>query len=205
MPAFALIRGLALARMLALLLAGTFAGGAFADPTETAQNVCAACHGAEGISESTTFPNLAAQQSAYIAKQLADFAGGKRTNPTMTAIVASVNSAEFEGLAAYYGALPRVADSTTSDVQITAIGRSLFDHGNAARDLPACKSCHLEHGQGDAAYPRLAGQHPDYTLRQLEAFKMGERKNDPHGYMRKIAQRLSAEEMSALAQYLAGM
>lgn len=64
--------------------------------------VCAACHGANGVSPSPLWPNLAGQQQAYLAKQMKDFRDGKRTDPTMTPMAAGLTDSDIENLAAYY-------------------------------------------------------------------------------------------------------
>ena len=68
--------------------------------------VCASCHGENGISSLPQYPNLAGQKEQYLAKQLADFKAGKRTDPTMAGMVAPLSEADIQNLAAFYASLP---------------------------------------------------------------------------------------------------
>ena len=90
--------------------------------------------------------------------------------------------------------------------------KSLYRAGNTATALPACSACHLPNGAGvPSNFPRLSGQHAEYTYAQLKAFKSGERGNDKDGIdvngkiMRAIAQRLDDAQMKALADFSAGL
>jgi len=76
----------------------------------------------------------------------------------------------------------------------------------AARGVAACTACHGPAGAGvPAQFPRLAGQYAEYTAAQLKAFRAGERSNDPNRMMRALAEKLSDGEISALAEYIAGL
>jgi cytochrome c553 len=84
------------------------------------------------------------------------------------------------------------------------LGRKIYRGGIADRGVAACASCHGATGSGiPAQYPRLAGQHQDYTVAQLQAFKTGGRSNSPQ--MSTLAKRLSDDEMKAVADYIAGL
>jgi cytochrome c553 len=84
------------------------------------------------------------------------------------------------------------------------LGRKIYRGGIADRGVAACASCHGATGSGiPAQYPRLAGQHQDYTFTQLQAFKTGTRNNSPQ--MGTLAKRMSDEEMKAVADYIAGL
>ena len=81
--------------------------------------------------------------------------------------------------------------------------RQLFEDGNTDSGVPACAGCHQSDGQGNARFPRLAGQHQAYVLKQLADYKSGRRATDP--LMTTVGKRLSIDEARALAEYIAGL
>lgn len=170
-----------------------------------ASGVCAGCHGADGNSGVPANPTLAGQHAGYTAKQLASFKSGERKNAIMQGMVAALSPQDMLDLGAYYArqqAKPRPAN----DKELALVGQKLYRAGNAATGLPACAGCHSPNGAGiPAQYPRLAGQHAEYTVAQLRAFRAGERGNDMNKVMRTIASRLSDREMQALAEYTSGL
>jgi cytochrome c553 len=166
---------------------------------------CAACHGADGNSMIPSNPSLAQQHGDYIAKQLAEFKAGTRANAIMAGMAAGLTPEAMADLGAYF-ARQKAKPSGARDTALVEAGRKLYRAGDAARGLPACSSCHSPSGAGiPAQYPRLAGQHQEYTLAQLKAFKAGERANDSGAMMRSIAAKLTDQEMAALAEYTAGL
>lgn len=166
---------------------------------------CAACHGADGNSMIPTNPSLAQQHADYIAKQLAEFKAGTRANAIMAGMAAGLTPEAMADLGAYF-AQQKARSGGARDTALVEAGRKLYRGGDAARGLPACSSCHSPSGAGiPAQYPRLAGQHQEYTVAQLKAFKAGERANDSSAMMRSIAAKLTDQEMAALAEYTAGL
>nr|WP_297461012.1 c-type cytochrome [uncultured Halomonas sp.] len=167
--------------------------------------VCAACHGANGISAVAMFPNLAGQQASYLTKQLIDIRDGARAVPQMAGIVANMSDRDFADLAAYYA--EQDPNLGQADPELAEQGRKLYRAGDLAKGIPACTACHTPTGQGigTAVYPALSGQHPEYTLSTLQAFASGERSNDPNAIMRDIAAKMSDEEMQAVANYVYGL
>lgn len=164
---------------------------------------CVACHGAAGNSTIAQNPKLAAQPAAYIHKQLTDFKGPTRPNPVMTAMAQPLNDADMQNIAAYLFA-QTAAPGAAKDKDTVVLGKTIYRGGIAAKHVPACASCHGATGNGiPAQFPRLAGQHQDYTLAQLTNFRNGTRKNSAQ--MTDIAQRLSDDEMKAVADYVAGL
>ncbi len=135
-------------------------------------------------------------------RQLKAFAAGRRHDDAMSAIIATVDSSDFAKLAAYYG-LQRPAPGKVRDAQLAARGRTLFEDGNTDTGVPACAGCHQSDGKGNARFPRLAGQHQAYTLKQLADYKSGRRATDP--LMTSVGKRLTADEAKALAEYVAGL
>jgi cytochrome c553 len=166
---------------------------------------CAACHGMDGNSVVSVNPNLAGQHAEYIAKQLAEFKAGTRANAIMAGMAAGLTPESMADLGAYFRT-QKVRTPGAKNRDLAEQGRKLYRGGDVARGLPACSSCHSPTGAGMASqYPRVGGQHADYTVAQLKAFRAGERANDGAAMMRTVAAKLTDNEMTALAEYLAGL
>ena len=167
--------------------------------------VCAACHGADGNSTNPAWPSLAGQHASYTYKQLTDFKAGRRVNASMTGMVALLNDEDMKNLAAYYAS--QTAKPVAFDGEMIATGENIYRGGITDADVPACIGCHAPSGAGNgpAGWPSLKGQHADYTVVQLQAFREGSRANDSGRMMRNVAARMSDMEMKAVAAYIAGM
>lgn len=172
--------------------------------------VCAACHGAEGNSPTAANPSIAGQHPEYTLRQLTNFKpqDGKpaeRVNPIMAGMVANLSADDMANLAAYFAGQkpkPRVA----RDPELAKLGQSIYRGGIMAKGVAACASCHAPNGAGiPAQFPRLAGQYAEYLEAQLKAFRSGERANDPNRMMRATAARLSDQEIKAVAEYISGL
>lgn len=166
-----------------------------------AANTCANCHGLAGITDDAIFPNLAGQSRAAIYKQLQDFKNGRRDEAVMGIYVASLQEADLRDLAAHYASLPvPPARTETAPATSDRTARRLVESGDPMRGIAACAACHGPMGWTEAA-PPLHGQQRAYLEVQLQALASGRRHNDINEQMRAIARRLTAEEISALAQY----
>jgi cytochrome c553 len=168
--------------------------------------VCAACHGAQGISPNPKWPNLAGQHEIYLLKQLIEMKEGKLTNsPTMTAVLISFNHDDLRDLAHYYAKMP--AAEHKANHQLNIRGETLYKMGDFAKRIPACIACHGPQGRGnaEAGFPILSGQNAAYTQKQLHAFKRAIRKNDLSQIMHAISMQMSPEEMKAVALYIEGL
>jgi len=172
--------------------------------------LCVACHGADGNSPIAANPKLAGQIPEYLNKQLANFKAqeGKkpeRNNPVMAGMVANLSPVDMRNLAAYFAgqaAKPGAAKSK----DLVALGQKIYRGGIAGKGVAACASCHGPNGAGmPSQFPRLSGQHAEYVEAQLKAFRAGERANDPNGSMRTVAGKLSDREIQAVADYVAGL
>lgn len=183
------------------LLLGTLSGTALAHSGEQVQ-VCAACHNRDGNSVVPDYPRLAGLDAKYIARQMSDFKSGKRTSPVMGAIASTMNASTIEELAEHFGE-QQPGPSKVLDPVLAAKGKIIFDDGIVGSAVPACSGCHGSDGAGDAKYPRLAGQHTAYVIRQLDAFKSGERANDLKGAMSAVAKRMTEAEIQAVSHYVA--
>ena len=177
---------------------------------EIAAKVCAACHGPDGNSPLAVNPSLAGQHPEYIYKQLGNFKskGGKpaeRNNPVMAGMAAPLSDDDMKNVAAYYaGQTPR--PRAARDPALVKQGQLIYRGGIAAGSVAACASCHSPNGAGlPAQYPRISGQHAEYTAAQLKAFRAGERTNDPNNMMRAVASKLSDRDIAAVAEYIAGL
>jgi cytochrome c553 len=164
---------------------------------------CLACHGAGGNSTIAQNPKLSGQPAPYIAKQLHDFKSGARNNPVMVPIAKALNDQDIANLTAYLDK-QKPSAGAAKNKDTVELGKKIFRGGIAEKNVPACAACHSADGHGiPAQYPRIAGQHQEYTAAQLTAFRDGTRKNsDP---MNKIASRLSDQEIQAVADYVAGL
>jgi cytochrome c553 len=183
------------------------------DPAKAQQlvkQVCAGCHGLDGNSTLPANPVIAGQHPEYAYRQLLNFRSvdGKppeRPSPIMTAIVASLTQDDMANLALYFASQkpkPRAAQ----DADLARLGQEIWRGGIMSKRLAACASCHLPNGAGiPAQFPRLAGQHAQYTVDMLRAFRSGERANDPARMMRAVAEKMSDREIAAVAQYIEGL
>ncbi len=167
--------------------------------------VCAACHASDGNSASPANPVLAGQHADYTAKQLANYKSGERKNPVMLGMTASLTPQDMKNLGAYFEA-QKPKTRSAKDVELVKLGRQIYRGGIMDKGVAACASCHGPGGAGiPAQYPRVAGQFAEYTLAQLQAFRLGERTNDPNQMMRVISARLSDREIKAVSEYIAGL
>jgi cytochrome c553 len=170
-----------------------------------AGEVCAACHGDKGLSQTASTPSLAGQTSYAIYKQLHDYRSGARVNDQMSGVAQSLEVGDLASIAAYYAA---------AGEQYAAIGRrdlsgepeiiKLVWEGDTKRRIPACMSCHTNGVGGPIETPALLGQNREYMAAQLNAYADKSRKNDVYGRMRDVSRRLTPEEREKLARYLQG-
>ncbi|MEW5709686.1 MAG: c-type cytochrome [Pseudomonadota bacterium] len=179
--------------------------GSLAQAQSIASQVCAACHGADGNSPTPANPHLAAQHARYIAKQLDNFKSGARQNAIMAGMVTTLTPEDMKTLGVYY-AQQKLRPAQAKDEALAREGEKIYRGGIASKAVPACAACHAPNGAGiPAQYPRLGGQHAEYTATQLKAFRSGERANDPEGMMQAIASRMTDREIQAVAEYIAGL
>jgi cytochrome c553 len=180
-----------------------------ADPnvsaTTLAQQVCSNCHGLTGNSVSPNFPNLAGQQPAYFIAQLNGFRSHSRQDPAgfeyMWGLSRSLTDAQIQGLAAYYAGQTMMAQPVEGDRGRIDAGKAIFETGIAASSVPACVGCHGAQGQGAATFPRLAGQHADYLVKQLIVFQRTDER--PEGtIMKTVAHQLTRQDIGDVAGYL---
>jgi cytochrome c553 len=188
------------------LMSGTAAAGdAAAGKTKSA--ACGGCHGFDGNSPIPAYPKLAGQNEAYIVKQIHDFkANTDRQNAIMMGMAAGLSDEDAADIGAYFQA-QSVKEAAVFEADKIAAGRELYKGGDLQKGIPACQACHGPEGAGTAGigYPQLGGQYVEYTLAQLKAFKDGSRKNDDKMLMRSIVEKLSEDDMVAVANYIASL
>jgi len=165
--------------------------------------MCAACHAADGNSAIPANPKLAQQHPQYLLKQLQEFKSGKRENAIMTGMAAALSDEDMKNVA-FWLASKKAAAGAAKDKDLVALGERIFRGGIADRQVAACAGCHSPNGAGiPAQYPRLSGQHADYSAAQLTAFRDGVRKNSAQ--MSQIASKMNDREIKAVADYIAGL
>jgi cytochrome c553 len=180
-------------------------GGTLYESGDAARGIpaCVSCHGAGGNSTIVANPKLGGQIEAYIHKELVDFTTPGRNQPVMTTYAKLLSDDEKKNIAAYL-ASQQAKPGAARNKDTVELGRKIYRGGIADKGVAACASCHGATAAGvPVQYPRLAGQHQDYTVAQLQAFKSGGRKNSAQ--MSTLAQRMSDDEMKAVADYIAGI
>ena len=165
--------------------------------------VCAACHGADGNSGTPENPKLAGQHPQYLVKQLQEFKSGKRNNAVMKGMVSTLSDDDMRNISYWVTSKPAKA-GFAKDKELVAMGERIYRGGIAERRVAACAGCHSPNGAGiPAQYPRLSGQHADYSAAQLKAFRDGVRLNSLP--MTQVAAKLNDREIKAVADYVAGL
>jgi cytochrome c553 len=203
--------GVAIVASVSIFFGGnTHSAEVAADTTTTAQKAalqralynCGTCHGIDGRSISPTFPNLAAQSPQYIELQLHAFKDQTRADPDaqayMWGMASQLNDALISGLANYFATQP-APPGVPGDASLVAQGKRIFEEGVPSREIAPCASCHGAHAQGNGPFPRLAGQHAPYLLKQLLVIQDVLRAAP---VMHGVIKDLSKEQMQAVATYL---
>ena len=170
-----------------------------------AQQVCSNCHGVTGHSISPIFPNLAAQTPAYLEAQLKEFRSHDRADPAgfeyMWGLSRSLTDEQIAQLADYYSHQPPPLNAARANPGWVMAGDRIFHEGVPGKNIPACLTCHGADGQGNATFPRLAGQHMDYVEKQLMVFQRSDQR--PQGaVMKTVAHELSREDIRDVAAYV---
>jgi cytochrome c553 len=169
---------------------------------DMAVGVCGTCHGPDGNSTNPMFPRLAGQHAGYLVRQLKSFKEETRGDPYaiayMWGMASGLSDDMIDALAQYY-ARQKTGPGKSHDPAEIARGRDIFEHGIPAQGVPACAACHGADALGSDAYPRLAGQHADYILKQLASFQSNMRNI---AIMHGVALNLQTPEMQAVAEYL---
>ncbi|HKG99923.1 MAG TPA: c-type cytochrome [Bradyrhizobium sp.] len=180
-----------------LALASASADAADAAAGKEKAEMCAACHGEGGISQTENVPSLAGQPDQFIQWQLVFFRGGARKNEQMQPIAEQVSNEDIRALGAYFASLTPPKPATPDD------DPDLSKKGAQAAAGRRCASCHTDTYAGTKAVARLAGQREEYLVKALHEYKAGLRSGGAGSAMTDVAYPLSDEEITALAHYLA--
>lgn len=178
------------------------AGQAAEAAEKLATQVCSSCHGPGGNSVSPTFPKLAAQQKPYLVAQIKAFRektrGEQEAHDYMLGMTMLIDDATADALGDYFAKQPP-PPSVSGDATLIALGRKLFEQGIPERGIAACANCHGAGAQGNGIFPRLAGQHAEYVLRQLNVIQTRLRQSP---VMHGIIKDLKPDEMRAVAAFV---
>lgn len=165
--------------------------------------MCVACHAADGNSSTPANPKLAQQHPEYLIKQLQEFKSGKRANAIMAGFAAGLSDDDMRNIA-YWLADQEGKPGAATEKDLVTLGERIYRGGIAERQVPACAGCHSPNGAGiPSQYPRLSGQHADYTASQLRMFRDSSRANN--AAMTGVASRMNDREIKAVADYIAGL
>ena len=158
--------------------------------------LCAGCHGENGISQTENIPSLAGQSDPFVQWQLVFFRSGTRKNEQMQPIVEQIDNNDIRNLGAYFASLapPKPLPDDNPD---------LSRKGAQAAAGRRCGSCHGDAYAGTNAVARIAGQREEYLLKALHDYKSGARAGGGMAAMAEVAYPLNEEEITALAHYLA--
>jgi len=177
------------------------------DAGQEKSSTCQGCHGADGNSYGPEWPHLAGQHANYIAKQVLAFQEGKRSDPTMSAMVTGISKNDIDDIAAFFASKSITTQEEKNEIKIVAAGRTLYKGGNYYKGIPACAGCHSPTGAGNrpGVIPALAGQRMQYIVKSLKDFRSGTRSNDTNSIMQNVAAKMSDNDIKVVAAYIAEM
>ena len=204
------LTGLAVALVAASSIGSAFAADAPAAPAKPdaangakVAEVCSACHTSDGSRGLPANPILQGQFAEYLAKQLHEFKSGKRENAIMQGMAAPLSETDIRDVSAFYAG-KESKPGFARDKDSVLLGQKIYRGGVAERHVPACAGCHSPNGAGiPIQYPRLHGQHAEYTELQLVSFRSGARANNE--VMTDVASRMNDREIKAVSDYIAGL
>lgn len=194
--------------LIAFVLIGVACGAIAQDSVgrKLATEVCSSCHGPRGESVSSAFPRLAGQQAQYLDVQLKAFRDRTRGDPMaqayMWGMASQLDDASIASLATYYSS-QKAVHGAPGAANAAAQGKAIYEAGIAGANAQPCATCHGKDGEGNGIYPRLAGQHSEYLVKQLVVFKSSLRADTNAAIMHNISSAMSFEQMEAVAAYLA--
>ena len=167
--------------------------------------VCSGCHGADGNSMIPSFPKLAGQGEVYLVNQLKDIRDGARNVPQMMGILTGRTDQDLADMAAFYSTQKVTVGATNPD--LLDLGSQIYRAGIAEKGVAACTACHSPTGAGNAqaGFPAVGGQHADYLISQLKAYRTETRTNGQAKLMQQVAALLSDKEIEAVASYMQGL
>jgi cytochrome c553 len=162
------------------------------DDIEAKAQLCAACHGQNGIpTDPKTIPIIWGQQQSYLVKQLHDYRSGDRDNPVMSSIARGLAQQDLRKIAAYFAAKP------------WPVERAAAVPMSPPKGVAQCQPCHQSNFEGGMPAPRLAGLSYDYLMAAMRSFAADGRTNN--GDMPKFMRALTDSERDAIARYLSAL
>lgn len=165
--------------------------------------VCVACHAADGNSTTPVNPKLAQQHPEYLVKQLQEYKSGKRDNAIMKGMASALSDEDMRNIG-FWLASQKATPGAATDKELVSLGERIYRGGIPDRQIAACAGCHSPNGAGiPAQYPRLSGQHAEYTETQLKHFRDGTRANNAQ--MTGVAAKMNDREIKAVSDYIAGL
>jgi cytochrome c553 len=167
--------------------------------------VCAACHGSDGNSQVGNWPKIAGQNERYLFEQLKLIKSEERYIDVMKGLLDTYSEEDLRDVAAFYS---QNITTLGQSVDSLVLGKLLYKVGDYSRGVPSCQACHMANGSGNslAGYPAVSGQHKEYLVSTLLAYKNGDRASGVNAYiMNEISQRLSDKDIEALANYITGL
>lgn len=188
------------ATWLALCAAIPLGGEALAQNGQSVEQkaqLCATCHGEQGVPINKDTPVIWGQNEGYLFLQLRDYKSGVRKNELMNPIAAPLEREDMLALAAYF------TKKKWPNLQQPSAPDDVAAKAEAASASIGCKGCHLDHFQGDGTTARLAGQWQDYLHKTMMAFRDKSRGNNPG--MSDLMRATAPDDIEALAQYLSGL
>lgn len=175
------------------------------DAARVAAQVCASCHGPRGDSISPAFPKIGGQRAEYLETQLKAFRDRTRADPMaqayMWGMTSQLGDEMIKGLAAFYSG-QKPAPGRAGDPKLVQAGKAIYEGGIPQAKVPACATCHGKNAEGNATFPRLAGQHAEYLVKQLVLFKSSQRAGGNAVLMHNISAEMSFDQMQAVAAFL---
>jgi len=177
-----------------------------ADAGRLAAQVCASCHGPRGDSISPAFPKIAGQRPEYLENQLKANRDRTRADPMaqayMWGMTSQLGDDMIKRLAAFYSG-QKPAPGKAGNAALMQKGGAIYAQGIPEAKIQPCASCHGKSAEGNAVFPRLAGQHAEYLVKQLVLFKSALREGSNAPMMHAISTGMTFEQMEAVAAYLA--
>ena len=182
-----------------VLAAATQACAVHAQGIEDKAQICATCHGQNGVPQKQPFPIpiIWGQNLGYLLFELRDFKSGARKNEQMSPVAEALEAADLLPLATFFSKKPWPA------LQQKPAPADMATAAQRVNAAVVCTSCHQEGFKGEGTQPRLAGQVQAYLQKTMTDFRTGARANNPGmtGFMKSVTE----QHIVALAAWLAGM
>jgi cytochrome c553 len=168
-----------------------------AQTIEEKAQLCAACHGENGIPQDKATPVIWGQYQGYLYLDLRDYKSGARKNDIMSPLAQTLERDDMMALALYF------SQKRWPDLQQPSAPPDVAARAIRANASVGCTGCHQGQYQGEGTQPRLAGQSQEYLRQTMIDFRTRARGNNPG--MTDLMLATSEDDIAALAQYMAGL